>query len=38
MTAAERFVPEGDFRDWPKIDAWAALIAQDLRTTPAGLR
>jgi menaquinone-dependent protoporphyrinogen oxidase len=22
--------PEGDFRDWPAIDAWAATIARDL--------
>jgi menaquinone-dependent protoporphyrinogen oxidase len=23
--------PEGDFRDWQVIEAWAASIAQDLR-------
>jgi menaquinone-dependent protoporphyrinogen oxidase len=23
-------VPEGDFRDWPAIEAWAASIARDL--------
>lgn len=23
-------VPEGDFRDWPAIESWAANIAQDL--------
>jgi menaquinone-dependent protoporphyrinogen oxidase len=22
--------PEGDFRDWPAIEAWAASIARDL--------
>jgi len=22
--------PEGDFRDWEAIDAWAASIARDL--------
>jgi menaquinone-dependent protoporphyrinogen oxidase len=43
---AERFVslmpatlegfPEGDFRDWPEIDAWAASIARDLQQVSAG--
>jgi menaquinone-dependent protoporphyrinogen oxidase len=27
---AKRFVPEGDFRDWPQIDAWADDIAQEI--------
>ena len=27
---AKRFVPEGDFRDWPAIDAWADEIAHEL--------
>lgn len=27
---AEHLVPEGDFRDWPAIDAWAHDIAHDL--------
>lgn len=27
---AKRFVPEGDFRDWPAVDAWADEIAHDL--------
>jgi hypothetical protein len=25
-------VPDGDFRDWQEIDAWAAQIAGELRT------
>lgn len=30
-------VPDGDWRDWPAIEAWAGTIAQDLRAvTPAG--
>lgn len=34
---AERFVPEGDFRDWPAIDAWADGIARELgRSGPIG--
>ena len=33
---AKRFVPEGDFRDWPAIDAWADDIARELTATPAG--
>lgn len=32
---AKRFVPEGDFRDWPAIDAWADEIAHELAVTPA---
>jgi menaquinone-dependent protoporphyrinogen oxidase len=28
--------PEGDFRDWPAIDAWAAGIAAELTAAPAG--
>ncbi len=28
--------PEGDFRDWPDIDAWAAGIAAELTAAPAG--
>lgn len=30
---AKRFVPEGDFRDWPAIDAWADEIANELDAT-----
>lgn len=31
---AERFVPDGDFRDWPAIDAWADDIARALVPVP----
>lgn len=27
---ARRFIPAGDFRDWPAIEAWAADIAAEL--------
>jgi menaquinone-dependent protoporphyrinogen oxidase len=27
------FLPEGDFRDWPDIEAWASGIASELRLT-----
>jgi menaquinone-dependent protoporphyrinogen oxidase len=27
---SKRFIPEGDWRDWPAIDAWAGLIADAL--------
>ena len=30
MPAAREGLPEGDFRDWPEIEAWAAGIAADL--------
>lgn len=30
MPAARDAIPEGDFRDWPAIDAWAAQIATEL--------
>ena len=32
---AKRFVPEGDFRDWPAIDAWADEIAFGLEAGQA---
>lgn len=32
MPAAKKTLPEGDFRDWPEIEAWAAAIAGDLLT------
>lgn len=35
---AKRFVPEGDFRDWPEIVAWAAEIARELKGVPAAMR
>jgi len=31
MPAAREAFPEGDFRDWPEIEAWAADIASALR-------
>ena len=27
------FLPQGDFRDWPDIEAWATGIASELRRT-----
>ena len=36
MPAAREGLPEGDFRDWPEIEAWAATIARDLGQAPAG--
>ena len=36
MPAAKNALPDGDFRDWPEIEAWAAEIATDLRAVPAG--
>ena len=36
MPAARDALPEGDFRDWPEIEAWAAEIARALRPSPAG--
>jgi menaquinone-dependent protoporphyrinogen oxidase len=36
MPAAREGIPEGDFRDWPEIEAWAATIARDLGQAPAG--
>jgi menaquinone-dependent protoporphyrinogen oxidase len=30
LPAAREALPEGDFRDWPAIDAWAAQIAAEL--------
>lgn len=31
MPAARDALPDGDFRDWPEIEAWAAGIASDLQ-------
>jgi menaquinone-dependent protoporphyrinogen oxidase len=36
MPAARDALPEGDFRDWPEIEAWAAEIAGALQPTSAG--
>lgn len=33
MPAGKGLLPEGDFRQWPEIEAWAADIARDLRGT-----
>ena len=33
---ANRFIPEGDWRDWPAIDSWAGTISAALGT-PASL-
>ena len=33
MPAARNAMPDGDFRDWADIDAWAAKIADQLHTT-----
>jgi menaquinone-dependent protoporphyrinogen oxidase len=30
--AINRFIPEGDFRDWPEIERWAVTIASSLRS------
>jgi len=30
MPAARKAIPEGDFRDWPEIEAWARDIARGL--------
>jgi menaquinone-dependent protoporphyrinogen oxidase len=35
LPAARAGLPEGDFRDWVEIDAWAAEIAQGLTPPPA---
>ncbi len=34
LPAARGALPDGDFRDWPEIDEWAAGIARDLATAP----
>jgi len=36
MPAAKDSIPEGDFRDWPEIEAWAAEIARELRPAAVG--
>jgi menaquinone-dependent protoporphyrinogen oxidase len=35
---AARFIPEGDFRDWGEIEAWASGIARELGQPVAGAR
>lgn len=34
MPAARDALPDGDFRDWPEIEAWASSIARDLQSMP----
>lgn len=36
MPAAREGLPQGDFRDWPEIDAWAAGIAAQLQPVTVG--
>jgi menaquinone-dependent protoporphyrinogen oxidase len=36
MPAAKGAIPEGDFRDWAEIEAWAAEIARELQPVAAG--
>jgi menaquinone-dependent protoporphyrinogen oxidase len=35
LPAGKALLPEGDFRDWDDIDAWAASIAADLGSRQA---
>ena len=35
LPAGRALLPEGDFRDWAEIEAWAASIAQELAPTTA---
>jgi len=35
MPAVRALLPEGDFRDWKAIEAWAQSIAQELAPVPA---
>jgi menaquinone-dependent protoporphyrinogen oxidase len=37
LPAGRALLPEGDFRDWPEIDAWAGHIAQALANVPASV-
>ncbi|MFI5255555.1 MAG: flavodoxin domain-containing protein [Candidatus Limnocylindrales bacterium] len=34
LPATTEGLPEGDFRDWPEIEAWAAEIARALQAVP----
>jgi menaquinone-dependent protoporphyrinogen oxidase len=34
MPASMEGVPDGDFRDWPEIEAWAGEIVEELRGAP----
>jgi menaquinone-dependent protoporphyrinogen oxidase len=33
-TVVRKFLPDGDWRDWPAIEAWAAGIARELAAAP----
>lgn len=35
--AGRKLMPEGDFRDWTEIEAWADSIAHELSRVPAGV-
>jgi menaquinone-dependent protoporphyrinogen oxidase len=36
VPAGRRLLQEGDFRDWPEIEAWADRIAGELQHAPVG--
>lgn len=36
LPAGRALLPQGDFRDWPDIDTWAAGISGELTTAAAG--
>jgi menaquinone-dependent protoporphyrinogen oxidase len=38
LPAGKELLPEGDFRDWAAIDAWADEIGQELTAVPAAGR
>ena len=35
LPGGRKLLPEGDFRDWDRIDAWTEAIADQLSTVPA---
>jgi menaquinone-dependent protoporphyrinogen oxidase len=37
VPAGRALLPEGDFRDWKVIDAWAESIARELAAVPTGI-
>lgn len=37
LPAGRQLLPEGDFRDWPRIEAWAIDIARDLTRAQSSL-
>ncbi len=36
LPAAWEALPQGDFRDWPEIEAWATSIIRELQPVPVG--